>query len=49
MEQVMERNTGYRTYHVYDDDGKEIRNPGMLRAISEAQDFIAVWDKMSEG
>ena len=37
MEQVLEREApkaGYRVYRVYDDDGSEIRNPDMLKAIS---------------
>ncbi len=51
MEQVLERKmpeTNYKVYHVYDDDGSEIRNPDMLRAIANAQEYIAMWEKSVE-
>ena len=52
MEQILERETGtseaYADIIVYDDDGSRIRNPRTLRAIAEAQKFIALWDKMIE-
>ncbi len=51
MEQVLEREAtkkNYRVYHVYDDDGSEIRNPDMLRAIANAQEYIAMWEKSVE-
>ncbi|MBQ3401751.1 MAG: hypothetical protein IJG65_00055 [Synergistaceae bacterium] len=52
MEQVSEREaapqTGYRVYKVYDDDGSQIRNPDILKGIAEAQEFIAMWEKMVE-
>ena len=46
MEQVLEREgvtqNGCRVYHIYDDDGSEIRNPGMLKAIANAQEYIEI-------
>ncbi|MBR0257208.1 MAG: hypothetical protein IJQ58_05675 [Synergistaceae bacterium] len=51
MEQVLEREapqTSYKVYHIYDDDGSEIKNPGILKAISDAQEYIAMWEKSLE-
>lgn len=51
MEQVLEREvpqTSYRVYRIYDDDGSEIRNPDMLKAIANAQDYIAMWENSVE-
>jgi len=51
MEQVLEREatkSGYKVYRVYDDDGSEIRNPDMLKAIANAQEYIAMWEKSVE-
>ncbi len=51
MEHVSEREapkTGYRVYRIYDDDGSEIRNPDMLKAIANAQEYIAMWEKSVE-
>ncbi len=48
MEQVLERKIDWRNIRVYDDDGSEIRNPDMLKAIANAQEYIAMWEKSVE-
>ncbi len=41
MEQVLEREGVTQ-------NGSEIRNPGMLKAIANAQEYIAMWEKSVE-
>lgn len=52
MEQVAEHTEGtkidWRNIRIYDDDGSQIRNPGILKAISDAQEYIAMWEKSLE-
>lgn len=47
MEQVLERKAVQQEehipYHIYDEDGTEIRNPITLRSIAEGQRFFEMW------